>query len=437
MKTNDNLSEEQKAAITCIDGEVMVLAGPGSGKTFTITRRIQNMINSGINPENILVITFTKAAADEMKERFIKLMDDSFINVNFGTFHAIYYGILKEYGNRAYTIITEKEKKNYMKIVMDNLPTGFSNEIGDLPDNISEEILCEISAVKNEGLRPEDYKTNYISGEAFSYIYHEYEKIMKENNRIDFDDMVSGCYNLLLNNEEVRRKVQSKYKYILIDEFQDINLMQYKVIKTIAEPDNNLFIVGDDDQSIYGFRGSKPEIMLNFTNEYINAKTILLAVNYRSNSSIVSLASQFIANNKVRYEKEIKAHNTNTKPVIMESYSEKNLQYKNIVKKIQTLIRKDSPGSIAVIYRTNKGAIRLTALLKENNIPYAFKEKHDNPFNTPYIQDVLAILNFSAGDCTRKNFLRFMNKPVRYISRNLLQNSSVDIPGPDLRNYKH
>ena len=240
------LSREQAEAVAHCDGPRMVIAGPGSGKTFVITRRLEHMIRvHGVRPEEILVITFTKAAATEMQTRFEGLMGDDAMQVTFGTFHSIFFGILKRaYNYTAADILTEKEKYDLLKSVISVYQGTGDGEIDNL--------ISKISKVKNDGIRPEDYDDGekIADKESFCGIFYDYEKLLRSENKLDFDDMVLLCRELFLNDKDILGYWRDRYKYILIDEFQDINPMQYEVVKMLAAPKNNLFVVGDDDQSI-------------------------------------------------------------------------------------------------------------------------------------------------------------------------------------------
>ena len=422
------MNDMQREAVCHTDGPMMVLAGPGSGKTFVITNRLRYLVTeAGIDAGSILVITFTKAAATEMQERFTNLCGDEYAPVTFGTFHAIYFKILKETYNYDYSnIITEAEKRRYLRDIL----RALNNPM--LDDTLIPRLLGDIGNVKNDGIAADEYNADYIDEGVFCDIFNAYSNRLKLENKIDFEDMVLNCLLLFKNNEEILNYWRSIYRYILIDEFQDINPMQYQVIRLLAEPLNNLFIVGDDDQSIYGFRGSCPDIMLNFTNEYPGADTVNLSYNYRSTVPIVSSATSFIAHNKKRYSKKLLAvKESNKNPVIWE-FADKAEEYDTIVRIINTAARTSSYSDIALIFRTNKGAALLTQHLEKHKIPYHFKEKSVNLFEHHISEEILAMLAYSQGDYSRNTFLKFMNKPLRYISRSLLP-GTVDL-GELLRN---
>lgn len=416
------VNEMQQMAINHIDGPMMVIAGPGSGKTFTITRRIANLIENGIDPKEILVITFTKASAIEMQERFIKLIGDEFSLVNFGTFHAIYFGILKEeYGFDASNIITEREKINLMKLVLD-----YEN-IEDDNSALILKLISDIGLIKNDGHDPDKFCGTYVTKEQFIFVFNEYEKLKRQNEKVDFEDMVLMCRRLFEDRPDILLKWRDRFKYILIDEFQDINPMQYEVIKMLCAPHNNLFIVGDDDQSIYGFRGSRPKIMLDFEKEFTNAKRVVLATNYRSSEKIVSIAQMFIRNNKSRFAKKLEAFNKGGTECVVKGYESKEEEYRKIIKLVKTIRRQSGYRGIALLFRTNEQARLLTGEFASNNIPFIFKEKPQNIFESEYGMDILAYLRCTNEKINRKDFIRIMNKPVRYIRRDFVGTDIVDL----------
>lgn len=425
MNNEPGVNPQQQRAISHIRGPMMVLAGPGSGKTFVITRRIASLITHGIAPEHILVITFTKASALEMQQRFEQLMEEDYYPVTFGTFHAIFFHILKEtYSYDHRNIITEKEKREYMQLVLKEI----------LPEEESEAkleaLLSAISRMKNEGKTPAEFSFAELSKEAFVEICKAYDSLCREYEKLDFDDMVLRCLELLKENPEVLSKWQNQYQYILIDEFQDINQMQYEVIHLLARPQNNLFVVGDDDQSIYGFRGSQPEIMLGFEAEYPDCERVELLRNYRSVGNVVRTASDFIANNKKRYKKELVANKEEGARVKLSECEDQKKQALLIIEKIRALTNapeaRYSYADCAIILRTNRGGAYLLPYLNSYGIPYEFKEKPRSLFKSPHMKDILAFLAFLFAGGKRKDFLLFMNKPLRYIPRAILKEQRID-----------
>lgn len=397
---------------------------PGSGKTTVITRRIQSLIElHHINPEEILVITFTKAASLEMDERFQKLCGNTYLPVTFGTFHAVFFHILQNaYHFTASNIITEKEKQTYLKIVLNQLE---QNELEDLTnEDVNSLLLSEIGNVKNQGIAIRDYKTSLFGEDTFRKVYVEYQKILHQNRKIDFDDMLLLCYSLLQQNESVRTQWQRQYKYILIDEFQDINALQYAVIKQLALPENNLFVVGDDDQSIYGFRGSKPEIMQQFVQEF-KAEKILLDTNYRSTVPILQASLKVINDNKNRFYKKMVSEKKSGDHVVLYGFINKEAESENIIHLIEQYQNRNSIEDIAIIYRTNAGAGYLTEKLVERKIPFLLKESFTSIYQHFIAKDICSYLEFSENG-KREAFYRIMNKPKRYLSREAVAETQVD-----------
>jgi DNA helicase-2/ATP-dependent DNA helicase PcrA len=396
---------------------MLVLAGPGSGKTFTVTQRIKYLIeNHNVRPEDILVITFTKAAATEMQERFVSLNEGKIYPVNFGTFHAIFFQILRyTYKFTAENIIREGDKYRLLSQIIFEMP----DEIDTSPDTLSR-ILAEISKVKNNGLTPQDIKSETVTQRQFEFIFDAYKKQMNKNRLVDFDDMVLLCRNLLVERPQTLKMWQDRFKYILVDEFQDICPLQYEVVRLLAKPQDNLFIVGDDDQSIYGFRGSKPDIMLNFTKDYPSAKQVVLNINYRSKKDIVYVAQKLIVNNKARFEKQVEANNKQPGGVKIFSFNSKVAQAENIALLINQYMQQEgaSYSDIAILYRTNNHAVYTADRLMHEGIPFVMKEKPKNIYEELVVKDVISYIRYSLSESNVGDFYRIMNRPVRYIKRN-------------------
>lgn len=292
-------SKAQTQAIMHKDGPMMVLAGPGSGKTTVITHRIQYLTKEyGIDPGDILVITFTRAAAEEMRERYEALTGGG-SRVTFGTFHSIFFRILKlAYRYTADNIVREDQQMQFVR----ELAQAGGLEPED-ENEFAASILSEISSVKGERIALEHYYSKNCPDAVFRQLYAGYEEKMRRAGLIDFDDMMVLCLELFTERKDILSAWQRRYRYILIDEFQDINRLQYEIVRMLAKPEDNLFIVGDDDQSIYRFRGAKPEIMLGFERDYPGAGRILLDVNYRSTEEIVAPALRLIGENQKRFFK--------------------------------------------------------------------------------------------------------------------------------------
>lgn len=419
-------NEAQSIAIAHHQGPMLVLAGPGSGKTHVITNRIANLIdNCKVSPEEILVITFTKYAATEMKERFYKNYKSS-VPVTFGTFHGIFYGILRwAYGINGNNILSDYDKK---KMVMEIIASEeFEEYIEfdiDAEEDFIENILKQISIVKGEAKPLDQYEAKNLPVEAFRKIFRNYEMQRKKIQKLDFDDMIVQCYNLLKKDPKIRGMWQERYKHILIDEFQDINQMQFETIKLLTGERKNLFIVGDDDQSIYGFRGAKPEIMLGFKKEYPDTKEVLLKTNYRSTQSIVKGASKVIKNNKSRYEKEIGTINEEGSPIHIQEVLDPTQESCYILSEIQKLNKSGiSFNDIAIIFRTNADARAMASKLVEYNLPFQMKEHIPNIYDHFIAKNIITYMNMTLGKITRQGILEIINRPNRFIARNALDNS--------------
>lgn len=414
----------QKEAILHYNGPMLVLAGPGSGKTFTITHRICHLIKErGVNPANILVITFTKSAAGEMKDRFESLMGGETTSVSFGTFHAIFFRILKfAYRYDARSIVREEQRIQYIKEEMDQC----SMEVEDEAEFVSA-ILTEISSVKGEMIGLDHYYSKNCSEENFKQLYLGYENRLRKAGLIDFDDMLVMCYELFTQRKDILEAWQKKYQYILVDEFQDINRVQYEIIRMLAAPENNLFIVGDDDQSIYRFRGAKPEIMLGFEKDYKDAKKVLLNINFRSTKDIVTTAGKLISNNEMRFPKNIVTKKGTGKPVITRMWQDPKEETSEIVQEIMAYKKAGfSWSDIAVLYRTNMGPGLLIEKLMEYNIPFSMRDSVPNLYDHWICKNIMAYIKGGLGDLSRANVFQFLNRPNRYISRDALEGPVIN-----------
>lgn len=412
----------QEEAIQHITGPAAVLAGPGSGKTFVTTHRIHRLITSqGVEPAQILVITFTKAAALEMQERFFRLMKDERPPVHFGTFHAVFYYILRQSAQyRGYTIITETERRKLVRDIM-----HAHKRFIELKEEDIEELLAEFSRLKT-GMRQTPLSIQKLKEEDFLFLAEEYQSWLREFSKFDFDDLVNVCLSLLQKDENFLNSWRERFHYILIDEFQDISPKQYEIVKLIAAPRDNLFIVGDDDQAIYGFRGAAPDSMQQFFKDYGNAKRILLDVNFRCHEEIVAAAGKVVSVNENRLEKEIRAsHEEGVGVRLMHAETEADVG-KTL---IRALVEEQAAGRLsacALICRTNFDCGMWAQMLYEAKLPYTLREKPRDRFAHFVIQDIRAYLALAAGDDKRQYFLRIMNRPLRYMKRDSLPQEHVE-----------
>lgn len=437
MPLEQNMNDAQRRAVCHGEGPARVLAGPGSGKTFTIVRRLRYLLEElHIEPSSILVITFTKAAAEEMQERFYRLMEGKPHPVRFGTFHAVFYTILKQ-SNPDFSkqILSESDKFN----LIEKLTIPFQKQFPGVSLPPEEELIKLIGKYKNVG---EDFTRlsaidSTLDKEQFLWLYTAYNRLLLQEEKIDFDDMAGLCLQLFSANPGVLAFWQEYFKYILIDEFQDINKPQYEVIKCLAGAGRNLFVVGDDDQSIYGFRGANPGIMKQFLADYPESVCILLHMNYRSRQEIVEASGKCIAQNAERVEKEFhaakgplektaatkhlpgeKADREFASAVSVKEFAKKAEEQEYLTKRLAAW--KDAGHDYeeaAIICRTNFELEETALLLERAGIPYRRREKQKSFFDHPIMRDFEAYLRIAAGEKSRSLLLRIINHPARYIGR--------------------
>lgn len=465
-----DFNKAQMTALEHRDGPMMVLAGPGSGKTTVITHRIKRLLEAGVDPSGILVITFTKAAAAEMKERFLRLAreedekrrkagkkDDHLpkngwslhrpersqqsaaearqraqgagnsleavgSRVSFGTFHSVFYHILKwAYRFPAGNVISGEEKRQYFKKFLDE--SGM--EVEDEAEFISS-IINEISYVKGERLDLKYYYSQNCPEEWFKKLYDGYDEMLEQTGKIDFDDMLVMCHELFTERKDILAAWQKKFKYILVDEFQDINLLQYQVVRMLALPENNLFIVGDDDQSIYRFRGAKPEIMLGFEKDFPGTKRVLLGTNYRSTKEIVETSLKLIGHNKVRFEKKLEPFRGSGRPVDFRVFDNPGHEMDTVAQSIRAYHDAGYAwNEIAVLFRTGANSGLMAERLMGYNIPFQLRDVIPNLYSHWIAKDLFAYMEIAAGSRKRSDFYRIMNRPNRYFSRDAFDTPTV------------
>ena len=456
-------SKEQNEAITHGTGPMLVLAGPGSGKTAVIIRRVRHLTEAlQVPEEHILVITFTKAAAEEMEQRYQQLtgyMEQS--KVCFSTFHALFFKILRESaGYTASSLLKESEKYAILRDVLYKLypKRMFESEM-------LQRILAEISRYKSRGSEASEQRSilhkvqawkeactagklpwkdfgadlNVVSAEKntvapeyvpaidkelFSAVYPEYERRIRAEQRLDFDDMIRLCFRLLQEDKKILRKWQERFCYILVDEYQDIDPMQYETVKLLAGTAANLFVVGDDDQSIYAFRGAAPWLVSRFQKDFPKAKRIVLACNYRSQVNVTRAAARLIRENTQREEKRFTNHTTEKGVFRVEEFMDRAEEYKLLTERIADAripFREQ-----AVLYRTKLQPGGLLLQLRKKNIPYRMQGRTNDLWEHWMTQDIAAYFRLAGGARDRKEFLRIANRPVRYLPRDLFQDARIE-----------
>lgn len=429
------LNRGQDEAIKHGNGPCMVLAPPGSGKTLIVKERTRYLIEeSGVRPDQILVITFTRYAAREMKERFERLTAGKNYPVTFGTFHSIFYGILKcAYGIGANNLMSEKESSVLLQEVLDQTNIESTPEVED-EEELVRELLREVGMVKNGLCHLKDFHSKYLTQDEFAEVFRSYEHQKKELKKFDFDDMLVQCYALFRKKPEILQGWQKRFQYILIDEFQDINRVQYEVIRMLAAPRYNLFVVGDDDQSIYGFRGAKPELMLYMKQEFPSLRTISLTVNYRSTEFITGAAARVILHNDTRFYKRVQSFRGRGQNVHVQEVLDEQEEAQYVTEEIQKKLDQGiKPGEIAVLFRAAVQARMISEILSEHRIPFEMRDYVTNFYRHFIVKDMMAYLQLAAGKRDRSLFLTICNRPLRYLARNSMENRQVNFE--DLRKF--
>ncbi len=422
-------NKSQIQAISHMDGPAMVLAGPGSGKTTVITHRIKNLIEKAeVRPENILVVTFTKAAAISMQKRFSTLMNGGKGQlVTFGTFHSVFYKILRK--SRRYEateILSERQKTDYIREIIGRYGIS-SNDISELSQNI----INDIGNIKGNMLNAQEYEPSCCKKEDFIKVYNAYNLELKKDGKMDFDDILRECYLLLCENHTILEQWRELYKYILIDEFQDINRIQMNIIELLASPLNNIFVVGDDDQSIYGFRGARPEIMIEFKDYYPEAELIVLDVNYRSTQSIINVAGRVIENNKTRLDKCAHANNDKDFQPDIRKFRNQVEELKFVVSKIKEYENQGiSLSEMAILVRNNSQIQEISSFLKNRKIEAESGKHRSNIYNGMVAKDILSYVRGALkfdGTYFNEDLIYVLNKPQRYISRQVVLSVNMNI----------
>ncbi len=416
------LNRGQTQAVNHFKGPCLTLAGPGSGKTLVITLRTKALIEKyRVNPADILVVTFTKAAAAEMRERFARLMGQK-LPVTFGTFHAVFFSVLKHaYHYTAENIVREEHKFMLMRDMVRKFHLDYEDE-----NEFIGALLGEISMVKNLRMDIAHYYSKNCPEDTFRRIYMQYQKALHGQRLIDFDDMLVYTYELFSQRKDILALWQKRYPFILVDEYQDINQLQYEIIKMMALPGNNLFAVGDDDQSIYRFRGAAPGIMQMFAKDYKDAAHILLDVNYRCASDIVEKSGRVISHNKNRFAKKVIFARKGEQAVLVKNFKNQREQNLAVIAGIRKYISEGgSYEDIAVLFRTNTQPRLLMEQLLEYNIPFKTRDRIPSLYDHWIAEDIFSYIRIAMGSRERADFLRIMNRPKRYIGRDSLEEKTV------------
>ena len=369
-----------------------------------------------------------------MKNRTRSICGPSSYAVTFGTFHGIYYGILKwAYRLNQSNLLSDEEKYRILREILPGIDWDQEPEADEEKDYL-QELAIEIGNVKNNCMDIEEYEPVKYTTEKFRKLYRTYEETKKKYRKIDFEDMLIQCRDLFMKRPDILKKWQEKFQYILVDEFQDVNQAQYDVVRMLAAPQDNLFVVGDDDQSVYGFRGAKPGIMKEFMKDYPKARQILLDVNYRSSGYIVKGALRVIGNNKIRFEKKIEAFRKPDETVHVQEVKDPVQEAEYVLERIREYREKGvSYTEMAVLYRTNVDARAMSELMTEYQIPFVMKEHLNNIYEHFIALDMISYLRLSQGEYDRKYFLQIANRPNRYLTRESMKTGNVSYES--LRRY--
>ena len=424
------LNTAQQKAVCHETGPMLVLAGPGSGKTTVLLCRISRLLERGLaKPQEILALTFSKVAAEEMKSRFENLNGAS--GVSFGTFHSIFFRILRSrYGWNVEQIFQEEERRSILR----NSIEAEKWDIPDLEEYISQ-FFSQLSLMNSELEQPNRFTPTGMPVEEFRKLYRAYEGYKERHEKLDFDDMLTQCYQLLREDAAVREYWQRKYKFILVDEFQDVNQAQFACLQILAEKHQNLFVVGDDDQSIYAFRGARPDFLLHFPTLYPAAKKVTLNTNYRSTERIVNLAERVIGNNEVRFVKNMKGIGEAGDKVTFFLAEDAAKEAAHIAEKIGRLLDEGVPlTEIAVIYRTNLQGGAFARELYKRGIPYDLRDNSGNVYEHWVAKDLLAYLLLAENEESDSALRRILNKPKLYIGKDLLAEAET-MPYTLLRSF--
>ena len=405
------LNQNQQLAVDTLQGQVCLVACPGSGKTTVIVNRTNNLVTHGVNPANILVITFTNQAANDMKKRY----EDTFGNdgVLFGTIHSLCFRVLqKRYGYNREDILKPSDQMHffYETVINKKIKT-------DDIDNYVRTVISEISRIRNSELDYRKFESDVAKKKDFLLLYEKYRDYKKEVGKVDFDDMICTCKKVFESDSETLNYWQEHFKYIMIDEFQDTNKIQAEIFYMLAGDNGNICIVGDDDQSIYKFRAADFRIMLGFTKHYPNAKTIPLTTNYRSQACVVEHASRLIKHNRNRFKKQFIAFRETTNGLVTCHSAENALEEACIL--LKEIEKENEKGTefqnMAVLYRNNNLNQLIIGKLLKSSIPFFTTEQPKDYHEDMIFKDIMAYYRLSHGCPRNGDPQKILNHPGRYI----------------------
>ena len=426
MGIYDTLNEQQQEAVFCTEGPLLLLAGAGSGKTRVLTHRIAYLMDQGVNPYHIMAITFTNKAAKEMRERVDDLVGFGAEHIWVSTFHSTCVRILRRhidklgYGN-SFTIYDADDQKSLIKQICKQ----YKIDTKMMPER---RIINEISSAKDEFMTPSEYETRHqydFKKKKIAQIYKEYQKQLKANNALDFDDLIFKTVELFQFHPEVLDYYQERFRYIMVDEYQDTNTIQFQLVSMLARKYQNLCVVGDDDQSIYKFRGANVKNILNFENVFPEAVTIKLEQNYRSTKNILNAANEVIKHNKGRKTKKLWTENEEGDLIEFHQYGTEYEEARKIIHEIEDLSKEGYDyKNMAILYRTNAQSRVFEESFMIKNIPYRIVGG-TNFYQRKEVKDILSYLKVVDNGLDDLAVRRIINVPRRGIGAATIEKINV------------
>ncbi len=428
------LTPSQKDAVEALHGPICVISCPGSGKTTVTVIRLANlMVKGGVSPQQILALTFSKASAKDMNDRFKSLFPSLANHVKFATIHSFAFHIIRHFeqisGTRYEFIDTPNQMTHSKRQLLASIYLEKSERY--LSDDEYETITGQISLLKNLMIEPHQTKEikKYVENEVelFIQVYKAYEQKKEANFFLDYDDLLTTAYQILIHQAELRTFYQQRYTHIQIDEAQDTSKIQYELIKLVATPRNNLFLVGDDDQSIYAFRGAYPKQLLDFKQTFKDAQIIYLTENFRSSQNIVEMSSTFISHNHDRYPKEIKTPNPPSSVPVLHHFQTEKEQFTYLIEQLKAI---DDLNEVAILYRQNVSAISLIEMLERHQLPFKLQEGKLTFFTHPIVKDVVAFFHLTLNPRDAEAFKRIAK--ILYLSASVIQQTLAQSESPYL-----
>lgn len=428
------LTPSQKDAVEALHGPICVISCPGSGKTTVTVIRLANlMVKGGVSPQQILALTFSKASAKDMNDRFKSLFPSLANHVKFATIHSFAFHIIRHFeqisGTRYEFIDTPNQMTHSKRQLLASIYLEKSERY--LSDDEYETITGQISLLKNLMIEPHQTKEikKYVENEVelFIQVYKAYEQKKEANFFLDYDDLLTTAYQILIHQDELRTFYQQRYTHIQIDEAQDTSKIQYELIKLVATPRNNLFLVGDDDQSIYAFRGAYPKQLLDFKQTFKDAQIIYLTENFRSSQNIVEMSSTFISHIHDRYPKEIKTPNPPSSVPVLHHFQTEKEQFTYLIEQLKAI---DDLNEVAILYRQNVSAISLIEMLERHQLPFKLQEGKLTFFTHPIVKDVVAFFHLTLNPRDAEAFKRIAK--ILYLSASVIQQTLAQSESPYL-----